>query len=397
VGFCAFHRHFSGFKFFLLPSGIQARPLAGNASRWAALKIVILSSCEDKDLLMYLKKSIKFSLIALIVVLQTSCVPANTAPLNVIERLLPFPKGYYDHLIYIDNRVIGFVVDSDAPIEEQVSFAYAGDEDTTLFKPEDDPKCTRYTYFYVVSLLPDGRLGLLKECGDDSAATIYLSTNRSIVAYDWHTGKLEQLVAGKLTQGSDPKYFTWNPDMTLGIQETTGSYQGTIFWLAPDGMYPMDIEIEAHGLTWNLKDYLEGKERTGIVVAPSWSHDGKTIAFFVSTYGILEEPKPKFNVNYDLFFMDPSTLEPKLELRDVADADGIIWSPNNEYLLFRGCIERRRTCGLWRYRIGDKALALVKEGEFADYIWITNEKIVAAKNVALPYNDNEVWEYSISE
>lgn len=186
-----------------------------------------------------------------------------------------FPPGYYNHIVYIDDRVIAFSDNSDAPKEEQISFAYEGDKETTLFRPEDDPKCTRYTYFYVVNLLPDGRLGLLKECNDDLAATIYLSTNRSLFAYDWHTGKLEQLVAGKLTQGFGPKYFTWNPEMTLGIQETTGSYRGTIYWIAPDGMSTMDIEIKARGLTWNLKDYLEGKERTGMVVAPSWSPDGK--------------------------------------------------------------------------------------------------------------------------
>jgi hypothetical protein len=40
---------------------------------------------------------------------------------------------------------------------------------------------------------------------------------------------------------------------------------------------------------------------------------------------------------------------------------------------------------------------LVKEGELADYIWITNEKIVAAKNIDLPYKDNQVWEYTLSE
>jgi hypothetical protein len=159
----------------------------------------------------------------------------------------------------------------------------------------------------------------------------------------------------------------------------------------------MDIEIEDDGLSWNLKDYLEGQERTGAARHPAWSPDGKTIAFFVTTYGILEEPKPKFNVNYDLFFMDPTTLKPGLELMDVADADKIVWSPNNEYLLFRGCIGRRLTCGLWRYKISDKTLSLIKEGEFADYIWITNEKIVAAKNIELPYKDNQIWEYNFSE
>jgi hypothetical protein len=328
---------------------------------------------------------------------SNSCMSEKLAALDVVERPLSFPAGYYNHLIYVDDRVIGFADNSDAPKEEQISFAYEGDKDLTLFSAEDDPKCVNYSTFQVVSLLPDGRLGLLKECDDESAATSYFSTNRSIFAYDWHTGELERLVAGKLTQGSNPKFYTWNPDMTLGVQETGPGYPGTIYWIRPEGISPMDIEIEARGLTWNLKDYIEGKERTGAARHPAWSPDGKTIAFFVTTYGIREEPKPKFNVNYDLFFMDPSTLKPMPELMDVADAGTIVWSPNNEYLLFSGCAGRRLICGLWRYKISDKSLALIKEGEFADYIWITNEKIVVAKNVDLPYNDNQIWEYSLSE
>ena len=185
--------------------------------------------------------------------------------------------------------------------------------------------------------------------------------------------------------------------MTLGVQETGPGYPGTIYWIKPEGISPMGIEIEDRGFTWNLKDYYEGKERVGGVRYPSWSPDGKTIAFFVTSYGILEGPSPKYNVKYDLFFMDPSTLEPVLELMDVADADNIVWSPNNEYLLFRGCIGRKLTCGLWRYKVSDKTLILIKEGDFADYIWITNEKIVVAKNIELPYRDNQVWEYTILE
>src|SRR5215216_1336152 len=308
---------------------------------------------------MYKNTTINFSrivFIALMLAFTTSCASESRwSSISITEHQLAFLPAYYDHVVYIDGRLIGFTVNRKPP-EERISYVYERGKEITPFNPQDDPKCKNYSDFEIISLLPDGRLGLLKECDDGSAATAYLSTNRSIFAYDWYTGELEQLVAGKLTHSFDPKIFTWNPDMSLGIQETTGSYRGTIYWIAPDGISPMDIEIEDRGLTWNLKDYLDGKEKTGFVRHPAWSSDGKTIAFFVTTYGILEEPKPKFNVNYDLFFMDPTTLKPRLELMDIADADKIVWSPNNEYLLFRGCIGRRLTCGLWRYRISDKTL-----------------------------------------
>src|SRR5687767_12567380 len=131
----------------------------------------------------------KFAFIAALLITLTSCTPRNEwASLKINERPLSFPAGYYNHIVYIDDRVIGFADNSDALKEEQISFAYEGDKATTLFNPEDDARCTRYYTFQVISLLPDGSLGLLKTCADDSGSTAYLSTNRFIFAYDWHTG-----------------------------------------------------------------------------------------------------------------------------------------------------------------------------------------------------------------
>ena len=178
---------------------------------------------------MFGARSIQVTVTLLLLVFSNSCVPEKLVSLNVVERSLPFPAGYYDHLIYSDNHVIGFAVIDGSP-EERIAYAYEGDQELTPFNPEKDQKCVNYSFFQVVSLLPDGRVGLLKECDDDFDATIYLSTNRSIYAYDWRTKELERLVAGKLTPSFDPKNFTWNPSMTLGVQETGPGYPGTIYW-----------------------------------------------------------------------------------------------------------------------------------------------------------------------
>ncbi|MBK9211162.1 MAG: hypothetical protein IPL71_23910 [Anaerolineales bacterium] len=155
-------------------------------------------------------KIAKIVLVIFALTLVVSCMPNNQiTSVTIAERLLLFPVGYYEHVVYINNHIVGFTSNT-LPLEKSISFAYEGEDSVTPFNPEDDPKCTTYSYFQVVSILPDGRLGLLKVCRDNSSSSGFLSTNRSIYAYNWQTGELERLVAGKLTQADRPKFYSWN-------------------------------------------------------------------------------------------------------------------------------------------------------------------------------------------
>lgn len=319
---------------------------------------------------------------------------SNTIPVNdstpVGGRLLSFPAAYYQSVVYIDGRLLAFTDSTAKDPAKRVSYTYEGENDLHSFNPQHITECENFIGYSMKGMLPDGRIGFLG-CGEAE------SSNWSIFALNWQTGEVEQLVKGPLTVSYHSKDFTWDPEMTRGVQETVGSYQGTIYWILPDGISPMDIEIEDQGLKWNLKDYYEGKDRVGLVRFPAWSPDGKTIAFFASTYGIREEPLPKMNIRYELYFMDPSELKPVQILQGIADAFRLRWSPDSRHLLFDGCVGSRLKCGLWLYSLESKLLSLISEGECQDFIWITNEKVVAIKNIGLPYNNNEIWEYSIEQ
>ena len=103
---------------------------------------------SSKSIQSYKIDSTKFAFIVVVLITLTSCAPRNEwTSLRITERQLSFPPGYYNHIVYIDNRIIGFVNNIDAPKEERISFAYEGDKDATLFNPEDDPKCVNYSYF----------------------------------------------------------------------------------------------------------------------------------------------------------------------------------------------------------------------------------------------------------
>jgi Tol biopolymer transport system component len=218
-------------------------------------------------------------------------------------------------------------------------------------------------------------------------------------ALDWRSGEVEQLVKGPLVSGYSPKDFTWNPQMTRGVQEMVDGAQGTINWISPEGVSPMDIEIEDQGLKWNLKDYYENhysfEKGTGFVLSPAWSPDGKTIAFLVSTYGMREKPRLRANIRYEIYFMDPIELKPVQAVRGIVNAYRLRWSPDSKHLLFGGCLESK--CGLWIYNLERETIVLVTEGEFFNSIWKTNNEIVAIKNTNGYLKEAEIWEYSVDE
>jgi len=325
-----------------------------------------------------------------------ACSP-NSTPIDdsikIKSQLMSFPTAFYENVIYLNDRIIAFSHDPNKHPSERVSYAYEGDQNLHLFKLAQDPTCRETAYNIFGGVLPDNRLGLLKDCLTQLPASI-----PSILAYDWQTGTLEQIVKGPIAEGDLPKAFTWNPQMTKGVQEMGNGIEGTIYWISPEGASPMDIEIEDQGLKWNLKDYFEGHtERVGSASFPAWSPDGNTIAFFASAYGIREEPRPKMNAKRALYLMKVSDLKPVQVIPEIPNAFRLRWSPDSKQLLFSGCMGSQFQCALWLYNVDTKLLASIDKGDFQDFTWINNEEIVAIRNIALPYDDNQIFEYTISE
>ncbi len=299
---------------------------------------------------MYLNRLI---LVAPICFIFLSC---SSKPISINDRttidghLLSFPPAFYQNIVYLDNRLLGFTFGDARKAADRVSYAYQGDSALQLFDPLDAKDCPAFIGYSVKGLLPDGRIGFLG-CEPGSRWGIF--------ALNWQTGEVERLVRS-LTGVYSAKDFTWNPEMTRGVQEMVDAAQGTIYWITPDGIAPMDVEIEDQGLKWNLKDYYEHNDSfepgIGYALAPAWSPDGKTIAFFASTYGMREVPRLRANIKFELYFMDPSELKPVQVLKDIANAVRIRWSPDSKYLLFSGCTGPKRKCGLWIYGLESKSL-----------------------------------------
>ena len=328
--------------------------------------------------------------------LLISCSPGNI-PVNdniiVKSQLLQFPTASYENVVYMNGRLVVFGYGPETLPSSTPSFAYEGDPTLSPFNLPNDATCIRYTRYYVRGgVLPDGRLGLLKDCGGQSLRSV-----GSVFAYNWQTGELEKLVQGPLPEVFSLRSYTWNPQMTRGIQVMGDALYSTIYWITPESALPMDVEVEDQGLTWNLRDFYDGKQRVGSADFPAWSPDGNTIAFFATTYGLQEEPLPKLNVKSELYLMNISDMKPKQILQGIANASRLRWSPDSKRLAFSGCIGFPLECGLWLYSLDTKSLALVDHGDFADITWITNQELAAIKNIEVTYANNQIWEYSFQQ
>ena len=70
--------------------------------------------------------------------------------------------------------------------------------------------------------------------------------------------------------------------MTLGLVQIYGGLEGTIYWMSQKGIMSVDFAISDEKRSFlpakNFPNFSEGNEQ-GIIFSPTWSLDGKTIAF----------------------------------------------------------------------------------------------------------------------
>jgi hypothetical protein len=131
---------------------------------------------------------------------------------------MDFPEHIYDNLLWLPRLgLIATTLDSHQPSDQQVKFAFEGDTQLRFIPFQPDPDCELHTRYYPVRTLPDGRVGVIKVC-----AKIFEDPTqdaRYLMAYDFDSGEIEQIVAGKLPHRTQSHDFSWKPDMTRGVQE----------------------------------------------------------------------------------------------------------------------------------------------------------------------------------
>jgi hypothetical protein len=253
------------------------------------------------------------------------------------------------------------------------------------------------------ALLPDGRLGLINSCisrGDPPGLK-----RQYMVAYDFQTKEAQLLVNEPL-----PSYlsnaFTWNPAMTIGLAQIYGGLNGTIYWISPEQIAPVDFEISDGDYSFfparDFPHFLVDSEGQGIVFSPAWSPDEKTIAFFVTLDAIGRRGLTRSDGEYKIFFMDPHEQKPYPVIGMIYDPIRLTWSPDSKWLAFIGDYGTLKAHGIWVYSVESGKIYPVVSGDFSRIAWSPDGKKIAGticeSNHPITLCDRyEIWEYDISK
>lgn len=358
-----------------------------------------------------LKKLFKSAIWIWLLIVLSGCYSPQEIGEGVIRHPISVPEGYYDSVLRFPNGDIFIQAGRLGRYEADALHYFSLSEEKfvdILFV--DDSRC-RLTRYGFPTVLPDGRLGLIKSChGFWQDRPPGLDSARFIVAYDWTTGEMEQIVDEPLPFES--VNFTWNPNLTRGIQGI-GSLLGTLQWITPNGTEPMTITVGSGAQSWALdenlavmNDYDFGIDRTdevGIARRPAWSPNGDFIAFWASTNLIGRTGMARARGSYALYLLDPETLELQTILNNVRNDDDIVWSPDNKWLLFEGDIGSTRD-GLWLLSINGGEAQLVAKGSnfdlyrgFNGYNWLNDREIIATICLDRECNKSEVALFDVSE
>lgn len=287
-----------------------------------------------------------------------------------------YPDGRLMFFLDTDNQSIQYVISVEGTINE--------------LQLEFDARCQRIKYLVNPTPLPNGQMGVIEICGGrwPERAVGRLADEMYLMSYDWEGDSLKQIVAAPLMSGLGAGRFTWNPDMSRGIQEAT-SLIGTLYWITPDSIEPMDITIGEVNRSWSLAENMTieasndseiylNKRDVGVASAPAWSSDGEVIALMASTDAINRSGASRGLGEHSLYLIDPIEQQAEAILDQIYYPHLLIWSPDNQWLAFNAAYGKGKNEGLWLFSPTQNILHLVDEGNFKSFAWSPNGQEIAA-------------------
>jgi hypothetical protein len=212
--------------------------------------------------------------------------------------------------------------------------------------------------------LPDGRLELVRTCRSG------LPRVQSVLAHNLETGVTEVLV-------EDPGRFgigniSWNPSLDRALVSHTSGLCASFAWLTRNGLELLSLQMGSGERTWNLDEDFRSPgncENRGRANNANWAPGGESIAFFASPESVGVVGHGRLDVPWNLYLMSPNELKPRVVFNKVFHADSLRWSPDGQWLSFRGEIHGRGEGGFAYSPNSDELVTLVTEPLLREIHW----------------------------
>jgi dipeptidyl aminopeptidase/acylaminoacyl peptidase len=192
----------------------------------------------------------------------------------------------------------------------------------------------------------------------------------TIVAYELSTGRIQRILGPQ--DKANPAVFSLDPELNRALVGVGGDFCRTIAWLTDNGPKPIPISLGKGRSVWSLDQPLRVEENDdcsnfGKADLPSWSPDGRQIAFFASPESVGRKGEDRLLPPWELYLMDPVNLKPRVATGQVVGPSYPAWSPDSRFIAFSGLINSQR--GVWILSPTTGRLRLIIDTEAQDIAW----------------------------
>jgi len=278
---------------------------------------------------------------------------------NTLQSL-SLPQADYNVAIWLDEAhlIFEYAYDPNAKsYEEELALYDLELEDLRPFPFEKPTECFTGWYGYMARL-PDGSFGFMYKCfvlETKGPGRIYNTL------YIWDVESKSPQIWLEYPDSFLTGEFSFAPDMSELIQERP-RLNSRLYRVDQDGKM---VRLFPH--FWR-------------VGSPSWSPDGSLITFTGTETG----PSDRSSIftglvelgnvlfyPWDIYLMNADGTDVRILLSDIEGANDMEWSPNGEWLAFRGSYDK--TPGIWILNVASHQLIRIWSFETA-YDWSPNGK-----------------------
>lgn len=268
-------------------------------------------------------------------ILYTSCgITGLPEDLAMVTHEVPLGKNNLGGLIWMSSEVIVTGrADLDKRYENTEPWILRPDGNEFRAMKLPDVEGCRKTFYVPQSRLSDGRIGFSRVCRAPFDA--HWDTKTQIVAVHPETSEVE--VLSDLEDKLFPLEVSWNPTLTRAIASQGSGICASLSWIIRDGVEDLPLTMGEGKKSWRLDEELHADTCTGgRAGSPAWSPDGKHIAFFASPDSFGVKSHARVDKPWNLYLMNPETLELKTLVKGVQRAGGTAWSPDSRWIAYTG-------------------------------------------------------------